>query len=221
MDNSPQNPSASPLHFLVWARKRANDFIDAGQLQLAVLSMISDLTKHDGTRALAIRGINAELIAMIERGDAAEVRRWVEGFRAETLRKGRPDLRVPMAERNYPSVEKPIMTITTEHFLPPATTMCAECPLARTAIPGALGGYTVAQYLEVLHGPADLACHMSKGFPHDRAEQRSCAGVAMYRANLGLAPPGHAGQAVRDVAAARCDLAFASPAEFAEHHNKS
>jgi hypothetical protein len=129
-------------------------------------------------------------------------------------------LRLPMAERKYSPVEQPIVVAVPAGFGQPPTKMpCPECPLARTAIRGALGGYTAAQYLEVLHGPADLACHLSKGFPLNRAEQRSCTGVAMYRANLGRLHP--AGGAMRAVllAGENRDAVFASPEEFAAHHD--
>ena len=72
---------------------------------------------------------------------------------------------------------------------------------------------------QVLHGPADIACHLSKGFAEgNRAEQRSCTGVAVYRANCGLKPLGaNAMDAVRHVKPNR-ELVFASPAEFLRHH---
>lgn len=127
--------------------------------------------------------------------------------------------RTPMAEREYPSVEKPILT-TGRFGLLPAKVPCAECPLARTAEPGALGGYTVMQYIEVLMGPADLACHMSKGFPDDRAEQRSCTGVAMFRANCEIKPKGlNALEAVESIGPNR-ELVFDSLLGFYRHHTK-
>jgi hypothetical protein len=130
-------------------------------------------------------------------------------------------LRLPMAERRYAPVDRPVMVAVPAGFGQPPTKMpCPECPLARTAIRGALGGYTVAQYLEVLHGPADLACHLSKGFPANRAEQRSCTGVAMFRANLGLHPAGGAMRAVQLVGENR-EAVFASPEDFAAHHSAS
>jgi hypothetical protein len=100
----------------------------------------------------------------------------------------------------------------------PSKLPCVECPLARASIPGRLGGYTVQQYLHILHHIADIACHMSPGFPDDMATQRSCTGVAMYRANAGVIPSGHAYEAVRAVAGGDCTAAFANPREFALHH---
>lgn len=102
----------------------------------------------------------------------------------------------------------------------PSKRPCVECPLRRDAKPGALGGYTVEQYLEVLHGIPDLACHLSPGFPSDPAATRSCTGVAMYRANNGIVPARNAAKAVAHVGQDR-QAVFASPAEFARHHNKN
>jgi hypothetical protein len=131
----------------------------------------------------------------------------------------RPDLRKPMADREYSPVEKPIVLVGVRGFQLPTKDPCKECPLARTALPGALGGYTPEQYIEVLHGPADLACHMSPGFPDDRSRQRSCTGVAMYRANCGHGPAGKS--AYDAVKATGPDgRAFTSPTEFLRHHRK-
>jgi hypothetical protein len=102
----------------------------------------------------------------------------------------------------------------------PAKLPCVECPLARASVPGRLGGYTADQYLDILHGVADIACHLSPGFPHDLTNQRSCTGVAMYRANVGIKAWGHAQEAVDQTGPDR-KLAFASPREFKEHHDKS
>src|ERR1019366_7196985 len=74
---------------------------------------------------------------------------------------------------------------------PPAKTCCNQCPLRRDSTPGYLGGYTAEEYITILHGDADIACHMSKGFK-ERAleEQRSCTGVAIYRRNACKIPRG-------------------------------
>jgi hypothetical protein len=125
-------------------------------------------------------------------------------------------LRVPVGDRKYNPIEKPILK-EGGFGLPPTDKPCRECPLARAAVVGALGGYTVAQYLEVLHGIADLACHLSRGFPNNPEEQRSCTGVAMFRANLGIEPWGKAMVAVSLVGVDR-ETVFASDAEFSKHH---
>jgi hypothetical protein len=99
----------------------------------------------------------------------------------------------------------------------PTKKPCIDCPLARTATPGALGGYTVQQYLDVLNSFADIACHLSPGFPNNLPEQRSCTGVAMFRANVNIPASGQAAKAVRHVGVDR-KAVFANPGEFAAHH---
>lgn len=99
----------------------------------------------------------------------------------------------------------------------PSKLPCVECPLTRASIPGRLGGYTVGQYLDILHSPADIACHLSPGFPKVLETQRSCTGVAMYRANCGIEAGGHAQQATEHVGPNR-ELSFAAPREFVAHH---
>ncbi len=110
----------------------------------------------------------------------------------------------------------------------PAKVPCVECPLRRDANPGALGGWTPTMYLTALHGPADIACHLSKGFGSDLSKQRSCAGVAAYRASLNVTsahPLSHARAAsdyVRGLGAGgdrrALDMCFDSPNAFMLHH---
>lgn len=107
-----------------------------------------------------------------------------------------------------------------------ALTPCVECPLRLDSEPGALGGYTPDMYVEVLHGPADVACHCSKGFAEgDLDRQRSCTGVAAYRASTGAGtahPLSRARAAVkrvtddpRQIAVEAC---FKSEEAFRAHH---
>jgi hypothetical protein len=66
---------------LAWAKQRAIDYVDRGELSQAVASMLSDLDKHDATR------LNPSMAAFIgmagimecQRG-ADAVRHWVKGF---------------------------------------------------------------------------------------------------------------------------------------------
>lgn len=102
---------------------------------------------------------------------------------------------------------------------------CAECPLRRDSAAGHLGGYSPAMYIEVLHGPASLACHSSKGFAiGDVGEQRHCTGVAAFRANVGHVAQidGHETGAHRSTLAIGEDREtyFATDAEFVAHHSK-
>ncbi|HEY1887150.1 MAG TPA: hypothetical protein VGG86_14055 [Roseiarcus sp.] len=64
---------------LDWCKKRALEYVDAGDLAEAVASMAKDLQKHPEM------GVNAYLLRLgmmyYDQGDPAAVRRWIEGFR--------------------------------------------------------------------------------------------------------------------------------------------
>lgn len=64
---------------LAWAKQRALEYLDAGDLVNAVTSMGSDLNKHPEA------GCNPYLLMTggmyATNGDRAAVRRWIEGFR--------------------------------------------------------------------------------------------------------------------------------------------
>ena len=63
---------------LAWAKQRALTYLDAGQLQNAVASLLSDLRKHSETATSAGAWLMIG-IEEIKRGPEA-VRRWIEGF---------------------------------------------------------------------------------------------------------------------------------------------
>jgi hypothetical protein len=66
---------------LAWCKRRALEYLDAGELQNALTSMLSDMEKHADTKYPAA-GILVPLgISIVLREDAAEMRRWIEGFR--------------------------------------------------------------------------------------------------------------------------------------------
>jgi hypothetical protein len=62
-----------------WGKKRAREYLDAGELSNAVASMGSDLAKHPELKP------NPHLLLLgtmrVLDGDPAAVRAWVEGFR--------------------------------------------------------------------------------------------------------------------------------------------
>ena len=65
---------------LAWCKGRALKYLDAGDLQNAIASMMSDMNKHPETEldsggALAMLGMNAVIT-----GDQNEARRFIEGF---------------------------------------------------------------------------------------------------------------------------------------------
>jgi hypothetical protein len=63
---------------LAWCKKRALEYLDAGDLNNAVTSMLSDLSKHP-----ELRGIGSKMgmigIFAVKEGPRA-VRRFIEGF---------------------------------------------------------------------------------------------------------------------------------------------
>lgn len=85
---------------------------------------------------------------------------------------------------------------------------CGDCPWARGALPGWLGSLTADEWLQVAHGEGSAECHSAHG--------ARCAGLAIYRTNVGKRP--------RDPEAlilpADRDACFSSPAEFKKHHEQ-
>jgi hypothetical protein len=86
---------------------------------------------------------------------------------------------------------------------------CSDCPWARTALPGWLGGATAEQWVACAHSDEKIECHTLTG--------AECAGAAIYRANVA--------KSLRDPQAFRLPAdpvkVFASPAEFKAHHGRS
>jgi hypothetical protein len=86
------------------------------------------------------------------------------------------------------------------------TRPCSDCPWARTALHGWLGGNTSEEWIMFAHGEVHVECHALTGV--------QCAGIAIYRRNVGKLP--------RDMALLRLpadrETVFASPQEFREHH---
>jgi hypothetical protein len=63
---------------LQWCKHRALEYLDQGDLKNAVASMGSDLGKHEETRKL--QPLTMLGMHHLMKGDAREVRRWIEGF---------------------------------------------------------------------------------------------------------------------------------------------
>lgn len=82
---------------------------------------------------------------------------------------------------------------------------CSDCPWARTALPGWLGGATIDDWLRVAHHDVKVDCHTLKG--------AQCAGIAIYRRNVvkRTEPP------LLTLEADRSKV-FATPMEFRTHH---
>lgn len=84
---------------------------------------------------------------------------------------------------------------------------CDDCPFARHALNGWLGGLTAERWLQIAHGEGQSECHTMTGV--------DCAGLAIYRANVVKLP--------RDPAAlvlpADHKLCFSTKQEFLKHHS--
>ncbi len=60
--------------------------------------------------------------------------------------------------------------VKTQHKSP-----CSDCPWARKAMPGWLGGFTIQTWLELAHSDSLIHCH---------TRDKQCAGAAIFRANI-------------------------------------
>jgi hypothetical protein len=88
------------------------------------------------------------------------------------------------------------------------TAPCSDCPWARKALHGWLGGMSAQEWIQAAHGESRAECHT--------VSNQQCAGMAIYRANV------H--KVVRDpsvlsLPANRVSV-FASFTEFLNHHAK-
>jgi len=87
------------------------------------------------------------------------------------------------------------------------TTPCSDCPMARTSLPGWLGGSTPDEYVALSHSDHIILCHAIKN--------TQCAGMAIYRKHVckSIAPGGLKLEAAHG-------LVFSWPAEFLKHHRR-
>lgn len=84
---------------------------------------------------------------------------------------------------------------------------CSDCPWARTALNGWLGGASIDEWLKRAHTDTYVPCHV--------IDNQQCAGLAIYRRNAckHVDPP--LLRLERDT-----ETVFAGPMEFREHHSK-
>ena len=66
---------------LVWCKRRALEYVEAGDLTNAVARMGSELKKHPDTDNPALNGLVMIGMMYVTDGDKAAVQRWIEGFR--------------------------------------------------------------------------------------------------------------------------------------------
>lgn len=65
---------------LAWAKTRALEYFEAGDLAQAYTSMASDLSKHPELEKAGEHMAPVGLVYLIN-GDARQLRAWIEGFR--------------------------------------------------------------------------------------------------------------------------------------------
>jgi hypothetical protein len=65
---------------LAWCKKRALEYLDRGDVTNAIASMLSDLSKHEETKAIGKSLGPMGLVHAMNR-DIAGARRFIEGFR--------------------------------------------------------------------------------------------------------------------------------------------
>ena len=85
-------------------------------------------------------------------------------------------------------------------------TPCSDCPWARTALNGWLGGAAVEDWLREAHGERQVPCHTLNG--------AQCAGIAIYRRNVCKSPRNPDALCLP----ADREKVFSSPMEFTAHH---
>ena len=65
---------------LAFCKLRARAYLERGELHEAVTSMMSDLEKHDETKQVPGSPLHMLAFQYASNGDAAGVRRWIDGF---------------------------------------------------------------------------------------------------------------------------------------------
>ena len=65
---------------LEWCKKRANEYIDAGDIPNAYASMASDLRKHAETEDHPAIALGMQLMMIGELGTAPKMQRFIDGF---------------------------------------------------------------------------------------------------------------------------------------------
>ena len=66
---------------LQWCKNRALEYVNAGDLNGAVASMLSDLSKHEGTKSSS-QGICAQLgmFTLMDHPTSEKITKFIEGF---------------------------------------------------------------------------------------------------------------------------------------------
>ena len=66
--------------YLSWCKQRSLEYVDTGDLNQAVTSMLSDLGKHEETKNHAGIGLGMQMMIGCFLQTADEVRKFIDGF---------------------------------------------------------------------------------------------------------------------------------------------
>src|SRR5688572_32839375 len=95
---------------------------------------------------------------------------------------------------------------------------CRECCFRRDIEPGNLGGSPVETYVGQSLLPFWVPCHCSRNYAgkaSDVNEVTQCAGLAIFRSNIGVRPVRGLLSLPRDT-----ELVFSTLADFYSHHKR-
>ena len=65
---------------LAWCKKRALEYLDKGDVENAIASMMSDMQKHDETKLASGSILSAMGLVIVMSRDPQAARRYIEGF---------------------------------------------------------------------------------------------------------------------------------------------
>lgn len=94
---------------------------------------------------------------------------------------------------------------------------CSQCPFSSSVTPGYLGGSPVDTYIGQIVAGFWLPCHCAQSYrakESDVNEVEQCAGAAIFRSNIGVAPQMPSGI----LTLPQSTKAFQSMAHFVAHH---
>lgn len=65
---------------LAWCKKRALEYLDKGDVENAIASMMSDMQKHDETKLISGSMLSAMGLTIAMTRNPQDARRYIEGF---------------------------------------------------------------------------------------------------------------------------------------------
>jgi hypothetical protein len=99
----------------------------------------------------------------------------------------------------------------------PCGTPCNECPWRRESLPGWLGPHDAEEWINLVHGDGQVACHKTIVVSDDPTGTTTCSGSAIYRRNVAKSPRGVPADHQLDADTVNV---FARPDQFTDHHDR-